>query len=109
LGVLSRVSDGDRRAVRPPDEDRAFDAGRIDYPSDVVDGRLRGVVGRFARLPARSRVEAHRAVLPVETADDTVPVPHGAEAATEEDQFRRAARVVDGVEPRVRGRNHEVW
>ena len=40
LGVLSRVSHGERGAVRPPDEDRAFDPGRVDDPADVVDGRL---------------------------------------------------------------------
>ena len=107
-GVLSCVSHRDRGAVRPPDEDRAFDTGRVDDPSDVVDGRLYGVVGRSARLPARPRVEPHRAVLPVETADDAAPVLHGAEAAAEEEQGRRAARGVDGVEPSVCGRNHEL-
>ena len=107
-GVPSRVSHRDRGAVRPPDEDRAFDPGRLDHPSDVVDGRLCGVVGRSARLPARPRVEPHRAVLPVETADDAAPVLHGAEAAAEEEQGGRAARGVDGVEPSVCGRNGEL-
>jgi hypothetical protein len=107
-GVLSRVSHRDRGAVRPADEDRAFDTGRVDDPPDVVDGRLYGVVGRFARLPPRPRVEPHRAVLPVETADDTAPILHGAEASAEEEQDRRAARGVDGVEPSVCGRNHEL-
>jgi hypothetical protein len=85
-GVLSRVSHRERGVMRPPDEDRAFDAGRVDHPSDVVDGRLYGVVGRSARLPARPGVEPHRAVLPVETADDAAPVLDGAEAAAEEEQ-----------------------
>jgi hypothetical protein len=31
--VLGRVSDRDRGASRPPDEDRAFDTGRVDDPS----------------------------------------------------------------------------
>ena len=95
-------------AEGPPDEDRAFDPGRVDDPSDVVDGGLQGVVGRCARLPARPRVEANRAVLAVEAADDAAPVLHGAKAAAEEEQGRGAARVVDGVEPSVSGRNHEL-
>lgn len=43
----------------------------------------------------RPRVEPHRAVLPVETADDAAPVLHGAEAAAEEEQGGRAARGVE--------------
>ena len=37
-----------------------------------------------------------------------VPVPHGAEAAAEEQQRRRAARGVDGVELGVPSRDHEL-
>jgi hypothetical protein len=56
----------------------------------------------------RPRVEPHRAVLPVEAADDAAPVLHGAEAAAQEEQGRRAARRVDSLEPSVSGRNHEL-
>jgi hypothetical protein len=108
LRVLGRVSHSDRGAVRPPDEDRAFDTGRIDHASDVVDGRRHGVVGRGARLPARPRVEPHRAVLPGEAPDDAIPVLHGAEASAEEEHGGRAAGGVDGVELSVCGRNHEL-
>jgi hypothetical protein len=80
LGVLGGVAHRDRRAVRPPDEDRTFDIGRVDDASDVVNRRPYGVVGRRPRLPARPRVESHRAVLLGEASDDVVPVLHGAEA-----------------------------
>jgi hypothetical protein len=93
--------------LRPSDEDRAFDSGRVDDPADVVDARLQGVVGRPVGLSARSRVEAHHAVLAVEKADDAAPVLHGAEAAAEKQQCRCAARIVDGVEPSICGANHE--
>jgi hypothetical protein len=35
--VLGGVAHRDRGAVRPPDEDRTFDLGRVDHAPDVVD------------------------------------------------------------------------
>jgi hypothetical protein len=46
---LCGVSHCGRRALGPSDQDRAFGAGCLDDPSDVVDRSLHGVVSRRAR------------------------------------------------------------
>ena len=61
--MLSRVSHRDRGAVRPPDEDRAFDTGRVDDASDVVDRRLHALRGHDAGLAAGEAVGGHAQVV----------------------------------------------
>jgi hypothetical protein len=108
LGVLCRVSHPDRGAVGPSSDDRAFDPGRVDDPSEVVDRPLYGVVGRCARLASCPRVESDRPISPRQALDDAVPVPHGAEATTEEKQGRLSPRCIDGVELGVRDRDRQL-
>ena len=54
------------------------------------------------------RVESHHAVPAREALDDAVPVLDGAKTTAEQEERRRAARSVDCVELRIRGRDHQL-
>jgi len=84
-------------------------AGGVAFDASRAALRQAACTEWSADSPDLPRARApHRAVVPVETADDAAPVLHRAEAAAEEEQGGRAARGVDGVESSVCGRNREL-